>query len=125
MKTLEKPKLMITGAVFTAVSFLYEYAFPFKSTFLTAVIMVLDIILLLLNLYFFESLICATKKNAILNTVLISLIYFLTLSGLVMALAEENASLQVLLVTLETLVYLGPSFLLLLPVFRVILELLG
>ena len=125
MKKIEKSKLIITGAVFTAVSFLYEYAFPFQSAFLTAMIIVSDIILLLLNFHFFTSLIFEAKKKAVLNTVLCSLVYFLALSGLVMMLAEEKASLQVLLVTFETLVYLGPSFILLLPVYRVIAEISG
>ena len=125
MNKQEKSKLMIVGAVFTAVSFLYEYAFNFKSAFLTTVIMALDIGLLLLNLVYLISPLTETKKKTVISTVLWSMIYFSALSGLVMMLAEGKANLQVLLITLETLVYLGPSLILLLPVYRVIAEILG
>ena len=42
-----------------------------------------------------------------------------------MTLAEEHASRQLFLITLETLVYLGSSLILLLPVFYVIAEFFG
>ncbi len=125
MNQPEKSKLISVGAVFSAVSFLYEYTFDFKNAFLTALIMILDIGLLLLNLYYLVSLRDETKKHVFVNTFLCLLLYFSMLSGLVMVLAEEHASQQVFLITLETLVYLGPSLILLLPVFYVIAEFFG
>ena len=70
---------------------------------------------MLFNLYYLESFSDKTKKQAIINAVLYALIYFSLISGLIMCAAEEKASLQVLLITLETLVYLGPIIILLLP----------
>ena len=126
MKEILKSKLVKVGLIFCAFSFLYEYAFPVKEPFFTALLMIADICLLLFNLYSLESFgNDKTKKQAIINAVLHALIYFSLISGLIMCAAEEKASLQVLLVTLETLVYLGPRFILLLPVYRVIAESLG
>ena len=124
MNKLKKSQLMMIGAVFTAFSFLYEYALHAKSPFFTALIMVLDICLLLLSLSYLISSLTETKKKAIITTSLWALIYFSGISGIVMMLAEEKASLQVLMITLETLVYLGPSIILLLPVLYVVAQFL-
>ena len=125
MKEIVKSKLVKVGLIFSAFSFLYEYALPVKEPFFTALIMIADIGLLLLNLYYLESFRDKTKKQAIINAVLHALIYFSLISGLIMCALQEHASLPLLLFILETLVYLGPSIILLLPVLRVILEFLG
>ena len=124
MKEIVKSNLIKVGLIFSAFSFLYEYALPVKEPFFTALIMIADIGLLLLNLYYLESFRDKTKKQAIINAVLHALIYFSGISGLIMCVAKEKASLQVLLITLETLVYLGPIIILLLPVMYVILQFL-
>ena len=124
MKEIVKSKLIKVGLIFSAFSFLYEYALPVKEPFFTDLIMIADIGLLLLNLYYLESFSDKTKKQAIINAVLHALIYFSGISGLIMCVAKEKASLQVLLITLETLVYLGPIIILLLPVMYVILQFL-
>ena len=115
MKEIIKSKLVKVGLIFSAFSFLYEYALPVKEPFFTALLMIADIGLLLLNLYYLESFRDKTKKQAIINAVLYALIYFSLISGLLMCAAEEKASLQALLFILETLVYLGPIIILLLP----------
>ena len=125
MKEIVKSKLVKVGLIFSAFSFLYEYALPVKEPFFTALIMIADIGLLLLNLYYLESFRDKTKKQAIINAVLHALIYFSLISGLIMCALQERASLPVLLFILETLIYLGPIIILLLPVLRVILEIFG
>ena len=125
MKEILKSKLVKVGLIFSAFSFLYEYALPVKEPFFTALIMIADICLLLFNLYYLESFSDKTKKQAIINAVLYALIYFSLISGLIMCALQEHASLPVLLFILETLIYLGPIIILLLPVLRVILEIFG
>ena len=125
MKEIIKSKLVKVGLIFSAFSFLYEYALPVKEPFFTALIMIADIGLLLLNLYYLESFRDKTKKQAIINAVLHALIYFSGISGLMMCAAEEKASLPLLLFILETLVYLGPIIILLLPVLVFIAEFFG
>lgn len=125
MKEIVKSKLIKVGLIFCIFSFLYEYVLPAKEPFFTALLMIADIILLILNLYYLESFgRDKTKKQATINAVLFALIYFSGISGLIMCVAKEKASLQVLLITLETLVYLGPIIILLLPVMYVILQFL-
>ena len=125
MKEIVKTKLVKVGLIFSAFSFLYEYALPVKEPFFTALIMIADIGLLLLNLYYLESFRDKTKKQAIINAVLYALIYFSAISGLIMCAMNERASLQLLLFILETLVYLGPIIILLLPVLVFIAEFFG
>ena len=45
-------------------------------------------------------------------------------SGIVLILAKESASLQVFLITLETLVYLGPMIIILLPIIYFVMQFL-
>ena len=115
MKEIIKSKLVKVGLIFSAFSFLYEYVLPVKEPFFTALIMIADIGLLLFNLYYLESFSDKTKKQAIINAVLFALIYFSFFSGLIMCALQEHASLPLLLFILETLVYLGPIIILLLP----------
>ncbi|MBE6666446.1 MAG: hypothetical protein E7603_09585 [Ruminococcaceae bacterium] len=125
MDKMIKTKLIGVGLGFCAFSFLYEYVLHVKSPFFTSLIMALDIGLLLLNLFYLISPLTETKKKAVISTFLWALIYFSGISGLIMCVVKEKASLQVLLITLETLVYLGPILILLLPIFYVIAEIFG
>ena len=125
MKEIFKSNLIKVGLIFSTFSFLYEYVLSVKEPFITALIMIADIGLLLLNLYYLESFRDKTKKQAIINAVLHALIYFSLISGLIMCALQERASLQLLLFILETLVYLGPIIILLLPVLVFIAEFFG
>ena len=75
----------------------------------------------LFYLYFLE-----TEKmfKSAVNAILGCLVYFSGLSGFVLMFAEEYASAQILLKSLETLVYLGPMIIILLPILRFVFQLL-
>ena len=117
--------LLIVGILFCSLSFVYKYAFDYKNPTLTAVIMTLDVALLIFNMYYLSYTITEKTGRSILNSIVSSLLYFVGITGVIMAYAEENASLQLFLGTLETLVYLSPIIMILLPiiyVFAMILE---
>ena len=108
--------LLIVGILFCSLSFVYKYAFDYKNPTLTAVIMTLDVALLIFNMYYLSYTITEKTGRSILNSIVSSLLYFVGITGVIMAYAEENASLQLFLGTLETLVYLSPIIMILLPI---------
>lgn len=119
-----KSKLIGLGGFFSAVSFLYEYLINGKNLILTAGIMFLDVAWLILNLFCLFFLINEKVGKSIFNAVLGALAYFSGVSGIVLILAKESASLQVFLKTLETLVYLGPMIIILLPIIYFVMQFL-
>ena len=119
-----KLKLIGFGISFSAVSFLYEYLIDDKNLILTAFIMLIDIIWLVLNVFYLSFIVNKNAGKSVVDAILGTLIYFSALSGIILTLAEESASLQVLLKTLETLVYLGPMIIILLPIIYVVMQLL-
>lgn len=119
-----KSKLIGFGISFSAVSFLYEYLIDDKNLILTAFIMLIDIIWLVLNVFYLSFIVNKNAGKSVVDAILGTLIYFSALSGIILTLAEESASLQVLLKTLETLVYLGPMIIILLPIIYVVMQLL-
>ena len=119
-----KSKLIGFGIFFSAVSFLYEYLIDDKNLILTAVIMLIDMIWLVLNVFYLSFIVNKNAGKSVVNAILGSLMYFSGLSGIVLILAEGSASLQVLLKTLETLVYLGPMIIILLPIIYVVMQFL-
>ena len=112
--------LLIVGILFCSLSFVYKYAFDYKNPTLTAVIMTLDVALLIFNMYYLSYTITEKTGRSILNSIVSSLLYFVGITGVIMAYAEENASLQLFLGTLETLVYLSPIIMILLPIIYVL-----
>ena len=112
--------LLIVGILFCSLSFVYKYAFDYKTPTLTAVIMTLDVALLIFNMYYLSYTITEKTGRSILNSIVSSLLYFVGITGVIMAYAEENASLQLFLGTLETLVYLSPIIMILLPIIYVL-----
>lgn len=119
---MNKTKFMLlgVGAVFSSASFLYEYATNYHNPIVTAIIMFLDIVLLIINLIYFWFSSSEKAGKSIVNAFLSALVYFAGLSGIIMVLAGENASLHFLLGTLKTLIYLSPIIVLLLPVIYII-----
>ena len=119
-----KSKLIGLGVFFSAVSFLYEYLIDDKNVGLTVCIMLWDIAWLILNLFCLFFLESEKVGKSIFNAVLGALAYFSGVSGIVLILAKESASLQVFLKTLETLVYLGPMIIILLPIIYFVMQFL-
>lgn len=120
-----KEFLISIGILFCAASFLYEYAIDYKNPLVTAIIMILDIALLFLNMMYLSFVSTNNEKRSVINAVLCTLMYFSGLSAVIMWTAEEHASLSLFLVALQTLVYLGPIIIILLPIIYLILEILG
>ena len=123
-KLFEMKKLIGFGVFFSAVSFLYEYLINDKNVGLTVCIMLLDIAWLILNLFGLFFLGSKKVGKSIFNAVLGALAYFSGVSGIVLILAEGAASQQVFLITLETLVYLGPMIIILLPIIYFVMQFL-
>ena len=119
-----KSKLIGIGIFFSVVSFLYEYLIDGKNVILMAGIMLLDVAWLILNLFCLFFLSSEKVGKSIFNAILGTLIYFSGISGIVLILAEESASLQLLLTTLEILVYLGPMIIILLPIIYFVMHFL-
>ena len=86
--------------------------------------MLLDIAWLILNLFGLFFLKDEKIGKSIFNAVLGTLAYFSGVSGIVLILAEGAASQQVFLITLETLVYLGPMIIILLPIIYFVMQFL-
>lgn len=125
---MSKPKLLILlvlGVLFCSFSFVYEYAIDYKNPIVTAIIMLFDVALLVLNLFYLSYVLTEKVNKSILNSILCSLLYFIAISGLILAYAEAKSSLDLLMVTLETLVYLGPIIIILLPIFYFLALCLG
>ena len=120
-----KLKLIGFGIFFSAVSFLYEYLIDDKNLILTAVIMLIDIAWLALNAFYLSFITNQNVRKSVVNTILGSLMYFSGLSGIVLTFAEESASRQLLLTTLEILVFLGPMIIILLPIIYFLCEIFG
>ncbi|MBQ9748827.1 MAG: hypothetical protein IJV98_08585 [Clostridia bacterium] len=117
--------LILVGVVFSTGSFLYEYTIPYEDPVIGTVILSVDIVLLLLNLFYLSVVLTGNVSRSIINSVLSSLLYLTGLSGVLMALAEGNASLRLLLGILQVLIYAAPSIILLLPVIYFIALIFG
>lgn len=124
MKQWKRSMLIGGGVALSAFSFLCEYMIADKNVIFTVGIMLFDIVWLGLNLFYLFFLENEKMFKSAVNAILVCLMYFSGLSGLVLMLAEEYASAQILLKSLETLVYLGPMIIILLPIFRFIFQLL-
>ena len=117
--------LILVGVVFSTGSFLYEYTIPYEDPVIGTVILSVDIVLLLLNLFYLSVVLTGNVSRSIINSVLSSLLYLTGLSGVLMALAEGNASPRLLLGILQVLIYAAPSIILLLPVIYFIALIFG
>ena len=124
MKQWNRSMLIGGGVALSAFSFLYEYMIADKNVIFTVGIMLFDIVWLGLNLFYLFFLENEKIFKSAVNAILACLMYFSGLSGLVLMLAEEYASAQILLKSLETLVYLGPMLIILLPIFRFVFQIL-
>lgn len=120
-----KFKLIGIGILLSSVSFLYKYLIDDKNWILTAFIMLIDIAWLALNAFYLSFITNQNVRKSVFNTILGSLMYFSGLSGIVLTLAEESASRQLFLTTLEILVFLGPMIIILLPIIYFLCEIFG
>ena len=119
-----KSKLIGFGILLSTVSILYKYLIDDKNLILTAVIMLIDIVWLALNAFYLSFIINKNAGKSVANAILGPLLYFSGISGIIMTMAEEHASQQLFLIILETLVYLGPMIIILLPIICFILQFL-
>ena len=103
------------GVLFSSVSFIYRFAINYENTFLSIFLLIIDIGLLLVNFFYLSYLINEKVGKSIVNAIIFSLIYFVGITGMVLLLAKDNASVLLMMKILEILVYLGPSIIILLP----------
>lgn len=130
MKTLfkENPKiiiLIIVGVLLSSLSFIFEYAINYNNLIITHSIMAIDIILLLINFFFLSYLLNKKVGKSIANSIIFSLLFFVGITGVIMCMAEDSASLELMIGTIKVLIYLAPSIIILLPVIYLLCLALG
>ena len=111
MKTLfkEHPKLLvliIVGIIFSLISFLYEYVINYNNALLFHIIITLDLLLVLINIYYLSYLVNKKIGKSVVNSAIFSLLYINFFTGGIMYLAEDAASLELLLKTIKILLYI-------------------
>ena len=121
MKTLfkENPKiiiLIIVGILLSSLSFVFEYAINYNNLIIPHSIMAVDIILLLINFFYLSYLLNKKVGKSIVNSIIFSLLFFVGITGVIMCMAEDSASLELMIGTIKVLIYLAPSIIILLPV---------
>ena len=124
----ENPKLyilLVLGVILSIFSFVYEYAIDTDIIFITYVLIVVDVLLLLINMFYLSYLLNNKVGKSIVNAILLSLLYFVCIVGVIMGMAEESAGLNLLLNSIRVLVYLGPSIIILLPIIYIFCLALG
>lgn len=130
MKTLfkENPKiiiLIIVGILLSSLSFVFEYAINYNNLIITHSIMAVDIILLLINFFYLSYLLNKKVGKSIVNSIIFSLLFFVGITGVIMCMAEDSASLELMIGTIKVLIYLAPSIIILLPVIYLFCLVLG
>lgn len=124
----ENPKLFILiglGIPLSIFSFVYEYVINYDNLLITYTLMSIDLILLLINMFYLSYLLNNKIGKSIVNAILLSLLYFVGIVGVIMGMAEGNEGLNLLLNSIKVLVYLGPSIIILLPVIYIFCLALG
>lgn len=124
----ENPKLFILlglGIPLSIFSFVYEYGINYDNLFITYTLMSIDLILLLINMFYLSYLLNNKIGKSIVNAILLSLLYFVGIVGVIMGMAEGGEGLNLLLNSIKVLVYLGPSIIILLPVIYIFCLALG
>lgn len=130
MKTIFNNKLMmiiliIVGIISSTVSILFEYVINHEMTILTYIIIIIDILLLLINNLYLSYLLTNNIWKAILNSIMLSILYLTTISGVVLMMAEEKSSFELMIQTLKILIYVGPNIIILLPIIWFLSQCLG
>ena len=124
----ENPKLFILlglGIPLSIFSFVYEYVINYDNLLITYTLMSIDLILLLINMFYLSYLLNNKIGKSIVNAILLSLLYFVGIVGVIMGMAEGGEGLNLLLNSIKVLVYLGPSIIILLPVIYIFCLALG
>lgn len=130
MKTIFNNKLMmfiliVVGIISSTVSILFEYVINHEMTILTYIIIIIDILLLLINNLYLSYLLTNNIWKAILNSIMLSILYLTTISGVVLMMAEEKSSFELMIQTLKILIYVGPNIIILLPIIWFLSQCLG
>lgn len=130
MKTLFKNNykivwLIIIGIMLSVISFVYEYAINYSNYLIKYSIFIIDLILLMINFYYLSYLYTKEFCRSIINSIIFSLLYFTFITGVILCLAEDSASLELLIGTIRILIYLAPSIIILLPVIYLFCLVLG
>ena len=124
----ENPKLFILlglGIPLSIFSFVYEYAIDTDNIFITYVLIAVDVLLLLINMFYLSYLLNNKIGKSIVNAILLSFLYFVCIVGVIMGMAEGSEGLNLLLNFIKVLVYLGPSIIILLPAIYILCLALG
>ena len=124
----ERPILFIligVGILFSAISFIYKYAINYDNLFLSILLMSIDVILLLINIFYLSYLLNEKIGKSVINSIIFSLLYFVGITGVILCYAEVNASIVLMLDILQLLVYLSPNIVILLPIIYLLCLVLG
>ena len=124
----EHPILFIligVGILFSAISFIYKYVINYENLFLSILLMSIDVILLLINIFYLSYLANEKIGKSVINSIIFSLLYFVGITGVILCYAEGNAGVVLMLDILEVLVYLAPNIVILLPIIYLLCLALG
>lgn len=124
----ENPKIFILlglGIPLSVFSFVFEYVMNYNNLFITNILMSADLVLLLINMFYLSYLLNNKIGKSIVNAILLSLLYFVGIVGAIMGMFEDSAGLTLLLNAIKTLIYLGPSIIILLPAIYIFCLALG
>ena len=108
--------LVIIGIFFSVLSFVVDYFLKIDIKIINISIYTIDIVLLLLNFYYLSFVVNGKKEKSMLNSFLLSIIYFTALLGVILCFFVDKVNISMILEILKVLVYLSPMIILLLPV---------
>ena len=109
-------RLVIIGIFFSVLSFVVDYFLKIDIKIINISIYTIDIVLLLLNFYYLSFVVNGKKEKSMLNSFLLSIIYFTALLGVILCFFVDKVNISMILEILKVLVYLSPMIILLLPV---------
>ncbi len=111
--------IFITGFIASIFSFIYFYVCDYDFKILV-IINIIDVILLIINVVILICLLELDSKKLVINTILTTLIYYCVFMSVGLAMFKENITINNIINVFEFAVFLGPSLIILVPIYYVI-----
>jgi len=111
--------IFITGFIASIFSFIYFYVCDYDFKILV-IINIIDVILLIINVVILICLLELDSKKLVINTILTTLIYYCIFMSVGLAMFKENITINNIINVFEFAVFLGPSLIILVPIYYVI-----
>ena len=111
--------IFITGFIASIFSFIYFYLCDYNFKILV-IINIIDVILLIINVVILICLLELDSKKLVINTILTTLVYYCLFMSVGLAMYKENIIINSIINVFEFAVFLGPSLIILVPIYYVI-----